>query len=144
MTWPVVYRRKVRYSDSDAQGVVFNANYLTYFDDVIADYFVELGFPGHELADHGYEVLVAHAEVDYLAPARIGDDLAVGCRVASFGTKSLRFDLEVWDETSNEAVVRGHEIYVTVDAETFRPKTVPAFFKEAVVRLQGPVASTGG
>ncbi len=39
--------------------------------------------------------------------------------------------------------MRGHEIYVTVDAETFRPRTVPDFFKDAVVRLQGPVASPG-
>ncbi len=86
-------------------------------------------------------MLVAHAELDYLAPARIGDVLVVGCRIAWFGSKSLRFDLAVWDETTQAAVVRGHEIYVTVDATTFRPKPVPEFFKEAVDRLQGPVGS---
>jgi YbgC/YbaW family acyl-CoA thioester hydrolase len=137
MDWPVVYQRKVRYSDSDSQGVVFNANYLAYFDDALADYFEALGYPGHELAGHGYEVLVAHAELDYLAPARIGDALAVGCRAARIGTKSIRFDLEVWDETTNSAVVRGHEIYVTVDAETFASREVPPFLRTAIAKLQG-------
>ena len=140
MDWPVIYHRKVRYSDSDAQGIVFNANYLAYFDDAIADYFEAAGYPGHELHETGHEVLVAHAEVDFVAPARIGDKLAVGVRVNRIGTTSVRFALEVWNETSGAAVVRGHEIYVLVDAQTFEKKPVPAFFRDAIERLQGPVA----
>ena len=51
MDFPVTYVRRVRFSDSDAQGIVFNGNYLTYFDDTITDYFDALGlkwsdFPG--------------------------------------------------------------------------------------------------
>ena len=30
------HRLRVRYSDCDPQGVLFNANYLTYFDDAAA------------------------------------------------------------------------------------------------------------
>jgi len=33
MDWPVTYRRKIRFSDTDAQGTVFNGNYATYIDD---------------------------------------------------------------------------------------------------------------
>lgn len=141
MEWPVVYRRKVRYSDSDAQGIVFNANYLVYFDDAIADYFHAVGFPGHELSETGHEVLTAHAEVDFVNPGRIGDELAIGVRVARIGTTSMRFDLEVWNETTAATVVRGHEIYVVVDSDTFAKKPVPAFMVEAVERLQGPLES---
>ncbi|HSF84481.1 MAG TPA: thioesterase family protein [Acidimicrobiia bacterium] len=137
MDWPVIYRRKVRYSDSDAQGIVFNANYLAYFDDAIADYFEALGYPGHELHRTGHEVLVAHAEVDFLTPGRIGDELAVGVRVDRIGTTSVRFVLEAWNETTRAPVVRGHEIYVLVDHETFQKKPVPQFFIDAIERLQG-------
>ncbi len=137
MDWPVVYRRKVRYSDSDAQGIVFNANYLAYFDDAIADYFEAVGYPGHQLHATGHEVLVAHAEIDFLAPGRIGDELAVGVCVDRIGTTSLRFLLEAWNEATEATVVRGHEIYVVVDAESFEKKPVPRFFIEAVERLQG-------
>lgn len=139
MDWPVVYRRKVRYSDSDAQGIVFNANYLVYFDDAIADYFEAMGLPGHELHEKGYEVLVAHAEVDFVAPGRIGDELSVGVGVDRIGTTSVRFLLEVRNEATGSTVVRGHEIYVIVDATTFEKQPVPQFLAEAVTRLQGPV-----
>ena len=137
MDWPVVYRRKVRYSDSDAQGIVFNANYLAYFDDAIADYFDAIGLRGHELHRSGFEVLVAHAEVDFVTPARIGDELAVGVRVDRCGNTSVRFGLEAWKETTGETVVSGHEIYVFVDAARFEKRPVPAAFIDAAERIQG-------
>jgi acyl-CoA thioester hydrolase len=138
MDWPVIYRRKVRYSDSDAQGIVFNANYLAYFDDAIADYFEAIGYPGHELHQTGHEVLVAHAEIDFLIPQRIGDQLAVGVRVADIGTTSMRFVLEAWNEATGATVVRGHEIYVLVDDQSFQKVPVPAFLVAAIAQLQGP------
>ncbi len=141
--WPVVYRRKVRYSDSDAQGIVFNANYLVYFDDAIADYFEAMGLPGHELHQKGYEVLVAHAEIDFVTPGRIGDQLSIGVGVDRIGTTSVRFVLEVRNEATGAAVVRGHEIYVIVDATTFEKRPVPPFFAEAVTRLQGALQDRG-
>lgn len=138
MDWPLVYRRKVRYSDSDAQGIVFNANYLAYFDDAITDYFEAIGYPGYELHETGHEVLVAHAEVDFVAPGRIGESLAIGVRVDRIGNTSVRFGLEVWNEESGATVARGHEIYVLVDAATFEKRPVPEFLVEAVTRFQGP------
>ena len=82
-------------------------------------------------------MLVAHAEVDFLTPGRIGDELAVGVRVDRIGTTSVRFVLEAWNETTRAPVVRGHEIYVLVDHETFQKKPVPQFFIDAIERLQG-------
>ena len=35
---------RVRYSEIDGQGVVFNAHYLTYFDTTITEYFRALGY----------------------------------------------------------------------------------------------------
>mgnify|MGYP001822445374 FL=1 len=33
------HRFRVRYSEIDGQGIVFNAHYLTYFDTAITEYF---------------------------------------------------------------------------------------------------------
>ena len=38
------YPLRVRYSEVDCQGVVFNANYLMYFDTTITEYFRALGY----------------------------------------------------------------------------------------------------
>jgi acyl-CoA thioester hydrolase len=137
MQWPVTYRRKVRYSDTDAQGNVFNANYLRYFDDTITDYFDAIGLPPDTFTASGHDIVLARAEVDYLGPARIGDVLVTGARVASIGTTSVRFAVETRNEASGAQVVRGMLVQVVVDAATFEKKPVPAFFIQAIERLQG-------
>lgn len=139
MGWPVTYRRKVRYSDTDAQGIVFNANYLRYFDDTITDYFDAIGLTPEEFTATGHDIVLAHAEVDYLGPARIGDVLVTGTRVAAIGTTSVRFALETRNEATGAVVVRGELVQVVVDAATFEKRPVPPFFVEAIERLQGPI-----
>ncbi len=139
MDFPVTYQRKVRFSDSDAQGIVFNGNYLTYFDDTITDYFDALGIPWDEFTGRGYEMVLARAEVDFRSSARIGDVLLTGARVARIGTTSVVFELRTWELESGRTVVEGREVQVVVDAETFQKTPVPDFFVEAVERLQGPV-----
>lgn len=139
MDWPVTYRRKVRYSDTDAQGIVFNANYLRYFDDTITDYFEAIGLTPEEFTGSGYDIVLAHAEVDYLGPARIGDVLVTGARAAAIGRTSVRFAMETRNEATGVPVVRGELVQVIVDAATFEKKPVPQFFLDAVERLQGPL-----
>ena len=53
---PVEYRRKVRYSDTDAQGIVFNGNYFTYMDDAFTDYLEAMGLGGGGLVDRGFDI----------------------------------------------------------------------------------------
>ncbi len=137
MDWPVTYRRRVRYSDTDAQSIVFNANYMRYFDDTVTDYFDALGVPPADFTASGHDIVLAHAEIDFLASARIGDVIVTGARVESVGTTSIRFRLETWDEATEATVVRGLLVQVVVDAETFEKKPVPPFFVEAIERLQG-------
>src|SRR5690606_25712703 len=51
MDFPVVYRRRVRYSDADAQKIVFNANYSVYFDDTLTDYLDAAGLGGETMPE---------------------------------------------------------------------------------------------
>ncbi len=139
MDFPVTYRRKVRFSDSDAQGIVFNGNYLTYFDDTITDYFDALGIPWDEFTRRGYEMVLARVEIDFRSSARIGETLLTGARVVRIGTTSVVFELRTWELESGRTVVEGREVQVVVDAEKFEKTPVPGFFVEAVERLQGPV-----
>jgi YbgC/YbaW family acyl-CoA thioester hydrolase len=139
MDWPVTYRRKVRFSDSDAQAIVFNGNYLTYFDDTITDYFDAAGLPWSEFAARGYEMVLGRAEIDFRSSARIGDVLVTGARVERIGTTSVVFELSTWEEASGRTVAEGREIQVVLDGLTLEKTPVPAFFIEAVERLQGPV-----
>ena len=39
-----IYTFRVRYAEVDAQGIVFNAHYLTYFDCAITEYYREIKY----------------------------------------------------------------------------------------------------
>ena len=134
--WPVTYRRKVRFSDTDAQSIVFNGNYFTYWDDTITDYFEALGIEWSDFTKRGFDMVLARAEVDFRSAARLGDTVATGARVSRFGTTSITFELTSWIEATGEVVVEGRETQVVIDHESMRPVPIPAFFIEAVRRLQ--------
>jgi acyl-CoA thioester hydrolase len=143
MVYPVRYQRKVRFSDSDAQGIVFNANYLTYVDDAISDYFDALEVGWQEMNERGYDMVLGRAELDFRSSGRIGETLLTGVRVASVGTTSVVFDIRVWEQGSERVVVEGREIQVMVDHRTFEPKPVPDWFVANIESLQGPVEWKG-
>lgn len=132
----VVYVRKVRFSDTDTQGHVFNANYFVYFDDAITDYLDALGLPYAEMTRRGHDLVLARAECDFRSSGALGETLVVGVRVTRLGNTSLTFGLRVEEETGR-LVAEGVEIYVVLDRKSRAPTPVPAYLREAVARLQG-------
>lgn len=141
MEYPVTYERKVRFSDSDAQGIVFNGNYLTYFDDTLTDYFDALGISWEDFNSRGYDMVLGRAEIDFRAAARIGDVLVTGAAVAEIGDSSVVFDLHTWNRDNGHTVARGREIQVMLDHTTFQKTSVPEWFVDLVEELQGgPIA----
>ena len=131
------YRRKVRYSDTDAQGIVFNGNYFTYMDDAFTDYLEAMGLGSGGLVDRGFDIVLAHAEIDFHASARLGDTVVTVPRVSAIGRTSVTFAVEISQEATGQVLVEATQIQVMVDADSFRPAPVPGFFVEAVERLQG-------
>ena len=69
---PFRHRLRVRYNECDPQGVVFNANYLTYLDITMGELWRELG--GYqEMVDAGVDMVVAEANIRYRAALRFDD-----------------------------------------------------------------------
>lgn len=138
--WPVTYTRKVRWSDTDAQGIVFNANYLTYFDDTVTDFFELLGIPS-EIC----QTVVARIEMEFRSPARLGEVLVTGARVTYFGKTSVGMELRTWEDAAERLVATARQVLVCVDHKTLGRIPAPPSFIAAVERLQGaPVERRGG
>ena len=78
---------RVYYEDTDAAGIVYYANYLKFMERGRTDFLRLLGIEhGRLIAGvHGEPLgfVVRRAEVDYLAPARLGDFLAVVTSIAA-------------------------------------------------------------
>lgn len=137
MEWPVTYRRKIRFSDTDAQGIVFNGNYATYNDDAVTDYLDSLGFSWSEFQEKGFDMVLGRSEIDFRSAARLGDVLVTGARIARIGKTSVVFQLQSFVEADDRVVVDSKLVQVIVDPKTLVPKPAPQFFVEAVEKLQG-------
>lgn len=135
MDWPVTYRRKIRYSDTDAQGIVFNGNYATYFDDTITDLFDLVGYEWGEV-----EIVLARMEIDFRSPARLGERVATGARVDRIGRTSLTIRLASWEEETARVVADATQTQVVVSGDDFRPVPVPEDLVAAIEAVQGPVS----
>ncbi|WP_084640426.1 acyl-CoA thioesterase [Meiothermus rufus] len=122
--FPFLHRLRVRWAETDPQGIVFNGHYLTYFDVAITEYWraVGLPYPG-SLERFGLDLFVVKATVEYHAPAQYDDELEVGVRVGRIGNSSLQFVLGVF--RAGEHLASGEVIYVAAHPQTRRPQPVP-------------------
>lgn len=69
---------RVRYSEVDSQGVVFNANYLNYCDIAVTEYFRAMGQPYKEfLESYSTDFHVIKAIVEYMKPAKFDNTLSI-------------------------------------------------------------------
>jgi acyl-CoA thioester hydrolase len=125
--------QKIRYSDCDPQGIVFNGNYARYWDDAVTDWFEELGFGGVELGGAiGADVVTARLEMDFKATATIGDTLVTTVEVERIGNTSMTLLLSTSRESDSQVVAAGKVIDVFVNPVDFRPIPVPESLREAL------------
>lgn len=69
---------RVYYEDTDAGGVVYHARYLAFAERARTEALREAGATHAELvAGHGLSFVVRRAEIDYLRPARLDEELVV-------------------------------------------------------------------
>jgi acyl-CoA thioester hydrolase len=85
---PFRHRLRVRYNECDPQGVVFNANYLTYFDLTMTELWRELG--GYQaMVEAGVDMVVAEARVRYRSPLRFDEVFECEATVTNLGETSM-------------------------------------------------------
>lgn len=123
---------RVRYSEIDGQGVLFNAHYLTYYDTTITEYFRALDYDQYTDAKKtGVDFHVVKAVVEYKAPIRFDQELDVGARVARIGNSSMVFELAIFPKGDTDLLATGEVVWVNTDQRTHRPAPI----SDAIRRL---------
>jgi acyl-CoA thioester hydrolase len=110
---------RVRYAEVDAQNVVFNAHYLTYFDTSITEYFRAVDYNyAAEVKASGMDFHVVRSLVEYKSPIVFDQEIEVGVRVGRVGVSSLRFDLGVFGAGEDRLYASGEIVMVYTDQRT--------------------------
>jgi len=125
---------KVRFAETDAQGVAHNSVYLVWFEVARIDYLARFrgGYPG--LRADGIEALTIESHVRYLEPARFDDRLAVRARCGELRGARFRFDYSV--EREGVQIADGWTRHACVDATTYQPTRVPTWLADEIATAE--------
>lgn len=123
---------RVRFAETDMQGIVFNGNYLTYTDTAVTEYLRHLSYPYQELVNDGFDFVLAHITCDFRAAASFDDALEIHTRVAELRTTSFVVEFEIYREGETVPLFTATSIYVGIDPATKRPTPVPERFRQVV------------
>jgi acyl-CoA thioester hydrolase len=110
MTEPFVHRVRVRYAEIDGQGVVFNAHWLTYFDDACTRFVDAMGFRSMWVDE--FDVMLVKATLEWQGPARFDEWVDIAVWPARLGTTS--FDLTYDATVDGRPACRATITYVSV------------------------------
>lgn len=94
MTQPYTHQLRVRWGEVDAQGVVFNPNYLLYADVAGTEYFRHLGRDGLTVPDF-LELYVVDAHLSFKSPARYDDLIDCAVEPLRIGTSSFHLKITI-------------------------------------------------
>jgi acyl-CoA thioester hydrolase len=123
---------RVYWEDTDGGGVVYYANYLKYMERARTELLRSRGWEqSHLQANDGLVFAVVSATVDYRAPARLDDLLAVTAELVARRRVSLDFDQTVSRKAAGgEVLCAGRFRVACLDAQSFRPRPIPAVILE--------------
>lgn len=113
---------EVRFRDMDALGHVNNAVYLTYLESARLAYWLELRGK-RDLSD--VDMILARVEIDYRSPARFGELLDVGVRVASLRRSSFQMGFRIVSRADGRLVAEGRKVLVHYDYAASRSTPIP-------------------
>lgn len=124
-------RLRVRWAEIDAQKIVFNGHYLTYFDTAIAAYWRALALPYHETMEYlGGDLFVRKATLEYEGSARYDDVLDVGLRCSRIGNSSILFSGAAF--RGDEGLVSCELVYVFADPVQQTSRPVPQELRDVL------------
>ncbi len=115
---------RVRYSETDQMGVVYNGNYAQYFEIGRVELLRDLGISYLELEQTGITLPVLELYSKYIRPAKYDDLLTVQTEIRDWPESRITFHYEILNDRGTLLHI-GHVILVFFDMEQKRPCRIP-------------------
>jgi acyl-CoA thioester hydrolase len=132
---------KVRFAETDAQGVAHNTAYIVWFEVARVDYLARYAGGYQSIRDRGIEALVTETHVFYREAARFDDQVLIHTRCVDIKGARFRYEYAI-ERAGGPVLATGWTGHATVDAQTFRPVRVPDWFVAAVASAEAPRAAS--
>lgn len=121
--WPV----RVYYEDTDAQGVVYYANYFRFLERARTEWLRSLGVDMVALMEQERRIfVVAELRSRFLAPARLSDELIVTARLQKLTRVTFDIEQNIYlGSLEGQLLIEATVKAAYLEADTMRPKRIP-------------------
>jgi len=125
------FKYRVIYEDTDAEGVVYYANYLGYFERGRTELIRELGISLKKLKEEkGMVFAVVKVDCEYKAPAHYDDEVTVETEIEEAAGATIVFNQKVMRQ--DKVLVTARITLIALDTEKFKPRRLPQEFIDAI------------
>jgi acyl-CoA thioester hydrolase len=125
---------RVRFAETDAQGVAHHAAFVVWLEVARVEYLERFAGGYQALREQGLEALTTEVNVHYLRAAAFDERLTIWARCTT--VRGARFRYEYRIEREGELVAEASTSHATVDRRTHRPIRVPAWLAAAVATAE--------
>ena len=118
----------LRYSDSDAMGVVWHGNYIQYFEDGREAFGEKYGLKYLDVYDNDFVTPLINVNCEYLKPLKYGDKAIIETRYVDSQAAKIIFEYTIFRASDNEVAAKGRSIQVFLTTKGVLHITIPPFF----------------
>ena len=121
---------RVRYSDCDAQKVVFNGKYAEFIDVAATEFTRHVWGHYNDVLAMGVDSQVVNLNISWKASSSFDDVLAISVKAGHIGNTSYRLEFEISNFSTQERVAEAEITYVLVSATEFVKISIPDHFRK--------------
>lgn len=115
-------RVRVRYAETDQQGIAYHSHYLVWMEIGRTELLEGLGFPYRRLEEEGVFFSVVEARCRYEGGARYAEWVEIRTRLASLRSRAVVFAYEL--SVDGRTIATGDTTLVSLDGSR-RPRRIP-------------------
>jgi acyl-CoA thioester hydrolase len=122
---------RVIYGDTDQMGVVYYANYLSWFERGRSEFLRQIGLPYSTIERQGFHFPVTEVHCRYANSARYDDVVRIETDLVELGRASLSFVYRITRETNQDLLATGRTKHACID-QAGKVTRMPAMLLDAL------------
>ena len=126
---------QLRFNDTDALGHINNSVYFSFYDLGKSEYFKAVR--GRKVEAKDIDIVVAHVEVDFLAPVFLSDEIEVRTTVSDIGNKSFALAQCIAETATGKVKCFCKTIMVGFDFNTQASIPISDEWRQAISEYEG-------
>lgn len=126
---------RIYHEDTDAQGIVYHANYLNYMDRARNEWLLSIGFDAEKMQQENAIFVVHSSEQSFKAPAKLYDNIRVNTRIVKAGKAYLLFEQVVFAVGDDNRILCSANTKLACVNKNLKPRLLPKIVANAVINL---------